>query len=747
MNSKFFQMGAKTWRDPVTHAKFIEEAKAKTAAEKNKKEEEAFRREVEVEKSKIVQEKIAETGRLLVESKKDEYLAQLKADVARLEAKQLDNIPSKLIPVYDKERAVKHAEEREKETSMEIKLTAQEMLKAQERELQEKKQQQDKELAEMAERKRRELLEYKHILGLSASPRQPPQRPVRFPGRPLALHDDPEFWKLNADEQHMLEVLSPDARQKYGFGPYEEDEIEYDPELRARFKDLGVGTSQYIEGSDDKKLLERMKRFICTSQTQLPGVLQRFPALALKLPLDVEAPAAYRDPEDRRIAQETIRDSQKQLKDELVKEAILQHGANALLGFKTKGPLPAEEEELHEQGYITELVGEGIPARIDQQVVERLKRKVRFGQPGGAQHGWGGHGGGRGRGFGDGMSLFGGGRIGNGGAGWDDFAAIDDGGGAWDDWSGGAVGGSLDNPFALDGDDPFVGGGRKGKKSAAQGWGAGGDAWGTGKEGGWGATGGWGGKGGWGETSGNGWADWEKGGAQGGGWNTGWNGGGGWNGAGGCSGGGAGGAFWKGGVGGWDRKKTDADSFNLPQGIKNLPFGAQMYVKRMREQQEREAREAAAMAGAGFAARTGGAAPPGAFPQAEAAPQPAGEDPALFGNAFSHAAFPFSPVPPPPHTRAVPSGDGVAPRPGLFAAAGPSQVGLGGAQSGQAGAAGAWAPQQPTTDPDHGAGAWADADGVTAIVSGAAPAAGGWTGTAQRVKPSADNGWKGAQPW
>ena len=72
----------------------------------------------------------------------------------------------------------------------------------------------------------RELLDYKHALGLSSAGPHPPQRPKRFPGRPLSLLDDPEFWRLPDSDRHRLELMPPEERVQYGFGPYEEDELE-----------------------------------------------------------------------------------------------------------------------------------------------------------------------------------------------------------------------------------------------------------------------------------------------------------------------------------------------------------------------------------------------------------------------------------------------------------------------------------------------------------------------------------------
>ena len=40
---------------------------------------------------------------------------------------------------------------------------------------------------------------------------------------PLSLYEDPEFWSLEAPDRHRLELMPPEKRLHYGFGPYPAD--------------------------------------------------------------------------------------------------------------------------------------------------------------------------------------------------------------------------------------------------------------------------------------------------------------------------------------------------------------------------------------------------------------------------------------------------------------------------------------------------------------------------------------------
>ncbi|GAA5879912.1 hypothetical protein JCM1840_000396, partial [Sporobolomyces johnsonii] len=362
LDPKFFTMGAKIWRHPENEKLWLErlESEKKKAVEAKKKAvEAAFTKEVEFERDKMTSAKLAEAGRLLSEDKQDEYIAKLKADVARLEAKRVGTVclpPEKSsqekIADHDQERANQEAEERGKETDKEVKLTAEAMLAAQEKELAEKKKQHEKELAELAEKRRRELLEYKHFLGLNAKA-EPPRRPRRFADRPPALHEDPEFWKLGSEDQHMLEMMSPERRAEYGFGPYEEDDVEYDPELHKRFEDLGIGTTKLKEFGagfiDEGRLEEKMRRFLLRGPGQHPAgfdVVREFEPLALSAPLGDLPPLETLSAEDRKVFEQMIHEQRKFLREDMVKEAIVGQGANGLLEFRIEGPHSVQEGEL-----------------------------------------------------------------------------------------------------------------------------------------------------------------------------------------------------------------------------------------------------------------------------------------------------------------------------------------------------------------------------------------------------------------
>ncbi|BGP26950.1 hypothetical protein JCM10295v2_005912 [Rhodotorula toruloides] len=347
LNPRFFEMGAKTWRDPLTHQKWIEEEKLRLQAAKHKVAEEKLAKEVENASSKLAQKEIAEKGRLIDEQKKDEYLARLKADVARLEAKQTGKVqdPLKDILEYDEERVVTQGDQREKELEKEVQLTAAEMLKLREKELEEKKKRQEKEMADLADRRRRELLEYKHALGLSHD-HQRPQRPPLVSRRPLSLHDDPEFWKLDDSDRHRLELIHPDERIQYGFGPYEEDEIE---------RECGALAA--------RQLVQKMKEFVCTEETHVAGLTKIFEPISHAVPLDLPDLATL-TPQDQQQAELTIQEEAQLLQDELVRFAIQQYGANALLSFQIDGPLPVEDPPLQQEGWIYELRANGIPALV-----------------------------------------------------------------------------------------------------------------------------------------------------------------------------------------------------------------------------------------------------------------------------------------------------------------------------------------------------------------------------------------------
>ncbi|BGO94455.1 hypothetical protein JCM10020v2_006158 [Rhodotorula toruloides] len=669
LNPRFFEMGAKTWRDPLTHQKWVEEEKSRLEAAKKKAAEEKLAKEVENASSKLAQKKIVEKGRLVDEQKKDESLAQLKADVARLEAKQAGKVedPLKEILEYDKNRVVRQAEEREKELDKEVKLTAAEMLKLREKELEEKKKKQEKELADLADRRRRELLEYKHALGLSHDHPRLPQRPPLISRRPLSLHDDPEFWKLEDSARHRLELMHPDERLQYGFGPYEEDEVERELALRAGSD--GLTGAQGNSTLDERQLALKMKEFIC-----IAGVTKTFEPISHAVPLDLPDLATL-PPQDQQQAELIIQQEAQLLQDDLVRFAIEQYGANALLGLRIYGPLPVEYPALLQEGYVYEVRAEGVPALISK--AQPPLRSRYSGRPSQSKKAVGPTSRGR-------YSHFGG----TGGAHFDSplFGLEDDflaGLGHEAYGAGGAHAGGISGTAAA------------GRGAAASSWkrpaaGRGGGA--------------------------------------------------------GLFGRGDDFALFDDPLARQSRFATTAAQPVVPPYLENLPWAAQQYVKRMRALQEQE--EVAALAQAAANPRLPHLAT--LHHQQTALPLHHTARPPMAGS---------SPAPQPPaaanlaHTRANPTAHplpmqaaqtALPTQPAQHDAGGGGVFRLAGGLLDRL--RGKEAAPQATTDPDHGAGGpLLGQDGVT---SAAAPLAQPLPqAQPQRVVPSKENGWRGAQPW
>uniref|UniRef100_A0A0K3CB28 Uncharacterized protein n=1 Tax=Rhodotorula toruloides TaxID=5286 RepID=A0A0K3CB28_RHOTO len=669
LNPRFFEMGAKTWRDPLTHQKWVEEEKLRLAAAKKKAAEEKLAKEVESASSKLAQKKIVEKGRLVDEQKKDEYLAQLKADVARLEAKQAGKVqdPLKDILEYDKDRVVKQAEEREKELDKEVKLTAAEMLKLREKELEEQKKQQEKELADLADRRRRELLEYKHALGLSHDHPRPPQRPPLTSRRPLSLHDDPEFWKLDDADRHRLELMHPDERVQYGFGPYEEDEIERELALRGGVDSLTP--AQPHSALAERQLAQKMKDFVC-----IAGVTKTFEPISHAVPLDLPDLATL-PPQDQQQAELIIQQEAQLLQDDLVRFAIEQHGANALLGLRIDGPLPVEDPALLQEGYVYEVRAEGVPA-----LVAKAKPPLRSrygGRPAQSKKA-------------DGPTSRG------------QYSHF-----------GGTAGVHFDSPlFGLE--DDFLAG--LGHEAYGAGGGYAGGVGGTAAAGRGAAASGW-------KRPAAGWG----GGAS-------------------LFGRGDDFARFDDPLARQSRYPPTAAQPVVPSHLKNLPWAAQQYVKRMRALQEQE--EAEALAQAAAAPRLPHLSTP--HHQQSTLPLPRAPQPPMFGASpalrppaaanltHTHA----DPTAHPPPTQGAQTAQPAEPaRPdavggGVFRLAGGLLDRLRGKE----------AAPQATTDPDHGAGG--PLLGQGGLAASAAPQAQPLPqAQPQRVVPSKENGWRGAQPW
>ncbi|GAA5895761.1 hypothetical protein JCM8208_005080 [Rhodotorula glutinis] len=553
-----WQMGAKTWQHPEVHQRWVEEEKARAAAAKKAREEAKLAKEVGKEQRQLMRRQLVDKTRQQREDKKDEYLAKLKADVARLEMKRTGDTPDKLIALYDKTRALKQVEEREKEIGKEVKLSALEMLAIREKELDEKKREQEKHLADLADRRRRELLEYKHALGLSSTGPRPPHRPTALANRPQSLLDDPAFWRLDDADRHLLELMRPDERVEYGFGPYEEDELENGPAGQQHLAQPGA-----VPMMKEGQLAEKIKSFVFTADPHPPTLVSAADEpITLSLPIDGLPDLSTLNAEDRRTAQLIVEDESKRVRDELAMFAIDEFSANALVDFVESGLVHVEEEELLRTGYVYELRAQGVPAVLSHGPRPaphhpQPARHTHFAapaRPGAAPSPWGTFGG-----------SLGGQGGGNGGAGWDD--------------------------------EPLFGGPAPG----AAAWGA---PAGRGEGAGWTASG---------ARHGTG--------ALPGAW------------------GGGGGAVWHGlpkrpSVGFGALPPPDPHH-GAPAELKHLPWGAQQYVKAVRERREREERELAAGAAAAYHDPQ---------PHAPLAPHPHPvHDPSLLRPAFPRSSQGLSP--------------------------------------------------------------------------------------------------------
>ncbi|KPV73854.1 uncharacterized protein RHOBADRAFT_54448 [Rhodotorula graminis WP1] len=512
-----WQMGAKTWQHPEVHQRWVEEEKARAAAAKVAREEAKLAKEVGKEQRQLIRRQLVDQTRQQREDKKDEYLAKLKADVVRLEMKRTGDTPDKRIALHDKAHASKHVEEREKVVGKEIKWSALEMLAIREKELDEKKKEQEKHLADLADRRRRELLEYKHALGLSSSAPRPPHRPTTLANRPLSLLDDPAFWRLDDANRHLLELMRPDERAEYGFGPYEEDEVE-----------AGAAAQQHpslpgaVPRIKEDQLARQIKSFTFTADPNPTTLVSAADApITLSLPVDGLPDLSTLTADDRRTAQLIVEDESKRLRDELAMFAIDEFGANALVEFDESGLVHVEGEELLRAGYVYELRAQGVPAVLSHapRPAPHHPQPARYAhftapaRPAAAPSPWGTLGG-----------SLGGLGGGNGGAGWDD--------------------------------EPLFGGPAPGAAA-------------------------------WGAPAGRGGAGWAVPGVR--------------HGAGalpGAWGGGGGGAVWHGlserPTAGFSAFPPPDPHHGAPPELRHLPWGAQQYVKAVRERREREERELAA---------------------------------------------------------------------------------------------------------------------------------------------------------
>ncbi|TKA53969.1 hypothetical protein B0A53_03248 [Rhodotorula sp. CCFEE 5036] len=255
-------------------------------------------------------------------------LARLKADVAKLEAKQTASAGSKTL---EEKAAAKKADPLEK-----------------------RRKEHERAMMEKAERRRQELFGYRPTFDRTQYASQANRKRLA----PLSLYEDPEFWSLEAPDRHQLELMPPEKRLHYGFGPYPAD------------------------AAQDATLEDKLRSFQCTAAPSLPGALQVFEridnARAVQLPDLTQLGEA-----DLPAAQEILDEAAFALQDELTMFAIEHYGANALLSFAIEGPLPVQDEELVAQGYLYELAASGVPAldwtreKIKEEINTEEERKRR----------------------------------------------------------------------------------------------------------------------------------------------------------------------------------------------------------------------------------------------------------------------------------------------------------------------------------------------------------------------------------
>ncbi|GAA5988932.1 hypothetical protein JCM10908_006235 [Rhodotorula pacifica] len=349
-------MGAKAWVAPGVKAP-VSSRSHKNEEMKQKKEEAAIAKLLDKEASKLVRKTIVESGRLIAEEQKDEYLARLKADVAKLEAKQNGATGSKPAPI-----ASTHVEDSVGGYKL-SQLAAARSLAKREAQFEEKRKKHEHALAEEAEQRRKELLDYKLALGLPHDENKASAHPKQaHRAAPLTLYDDPKFWALDPSNRQRLELMHPDERVNHGYGPYRDDLLSYGVPGPVGKAGKPAPSTPYAQGLA-LTIKQKLRAFQCTEAASLPHVVQVFDpidnARAVQLPDlatlgDSELPAA----------QAIIDEAAHALEDELVLFAIEHFGANALLSFTVDGPLPVDDQQLIAQGYLYELVASGIPAIV-----------------------------------------------------------------------------------------------------------------------------------------------------------------------------------------------------------------------------------------------------------------------------------------------------------------------------------------------------------------------------------------------
>ncbi|KAI5476588.1 hypothetical protein MNV49_007475 [Pseudohyphozyma bogoriensis] len=239
-------LGAPTWKAPPLGSydkKFLEKKIAEAAKKKEEEDKKEHEEAVKAVEEKLLLEEIVETGRSGAVENAEARLKELAIEIAALEAKKAGKTAEQIAELESRMKAAEEAEARAKVAEEEAKNTAEAMVKANEKELEERRKKHDEELERLADHRRRELLDWQAAMGIkNPSKISKNGSPLRQPGYdagkiysrdPQKIYEDPRFWKLSEEDQHYLESLSLEEQHAEGFGPYEADEHEAAEILRS----------------------------------------------------------------------------------------------------------------------------------------------------------------------------------------------------------------------------------------------------------------------------------------------------------------------------------------------------------------------------------------------------------------------------------------------------------------------------------------------------------------------------------
>ncbi|KAK4700912.1 hypothetical protein P7C70_g5331, partial [Phenoliferia sp. Uapishka_3] len=365
------EMGAKTWRNPEAEKRWVAAKKIKDAEEAEKAMKEEEKKAVEAEQDKLHLEEIVKTGRSGAEETLQARLAELRADVAALEAKKNGTLKTaeELAELDLRERAARELEDRSKVLAAEAEARAVAMVKAKEDEIAKRQKELEEDQQRQAERRRREMLEYKASLNLSPAMRKYGERPHGFRPKPAAkqpnrghpegmgdprIYEDPYFWELNPKEQAYVESLTADEQVAEGFGPYDEAEqeaFEEDP-YAALPEDVDVpvnlhgkgrsragmpGTYPYRDpyAAAPKPHPDVLENFLCVTTESVTGykvrrVLHEVTGTAIR-----ETPRQSKGSGtiNARLLQRILEADRHRARTDLITKAI-RIGANAVVGLK-----------------------------------------------------------------------------------------------------------------------------------------------------------------------------------------------------------------------------------------------------------------------------------------------------------------------------------------------------------------------------------------------------------------------------